>query len=154
MEAEDLTREILWRIYYNLKSFDAKRPFKPWGFKVAVNVCLTYSVQSSRLRPAESAGFGGQTKFKNKEGEDDQEVEFKDEKVDLVKETERNEVSERVQAALMKLPAKYRLALYLHYFEGLKYEEIAEDINLPVNTVRTHIKRGKEKMKQELEDLI
>ena len=156
--AEDLTSEILWRIYGNLKSFDSKRRFKPWGFKIATNTCLTFVVKSVKLkRPASRNSFGIKNqnlKRRTDGGQGVLEDEIMDEKVDLVKETVRNEVSERVQKALMRLPDKYRLALYLYYFEDLKYEEIAEDLNLPVNTVRTHIKRGKEKMKEELKDLI
>jgi len=147
--AEDLTSEILWRIYGYLQSFDSQRKFKSWAFKVATNTCMTHVVQSSKFKVQ---SYGSKLKVDDDQGEYESEV--ADDKVDLVKETVRNEVSERVQKALMRLPDKYRLALYLYYFEDLKYEEIAEDLNLPVNTVRTHIKRGKEKMKEELRDLI
>ncbi len=123
--------------------------FRPWAFKVATNTCLTFKVKNSRLR----RGFVGQAKLKNEDGEEEP-LEFPDDKVDLVRETEKNEIARRVQKALQKLPEKYRLALYLYYFEDLKYEEIAEDLGLPINTVRTQIKRGKEKMKEELRDLI
>ncbi|MCL5090761.1 MAG: hypothetical protein M1514_01990 [Patescibacteria group bacterium] len=44
--------------------------------------------------------------------------------------------------------------IYLYYFQDLKYKEIAESLSLPLNTVRTYLKRGKEKMKEELRELI
>jgi len=109
-------------------------------------------VHDARSAKFKVQSYGSKLKVDDDQGEYESEV--ADDKVDLVKETVRNEVSERVQKALMRLPDKYRLALYLYYFEDLKYEEITEDLNLPVNTVRTHIKRGKEKMKEELRDLI
>jgi len=147
--AEDLTSEIFLRIYKYLRAFDKKAKFRPWAFKVATNVCLTYKKQNSKIKIQKS-------KIKIK---DDEDIEYKEElipdpEVDLFEEVQKNEVSQRVQASLMKLPEKYRIALYLYFFEDLKYEEIAEDLNLPVNTVRTHIKRGKERMKEELKDLI
>ncbi len=145
--AEDLTSEILWRIYGYLKTFDQSKKFKPWAYKVATNTCLTYvskelSIKKQVLRIEEESEDG-------KKLEDD----LEDKKANLIEETQKNEISERVQKALMKLPKKYRLALYLFYFEELKYEEIANTLDLPVNTVRTHLKRGKEKMKMELTDL-
>lgn len=149
--AEDLSSEILWHIYGSLRSFDQKRPFKPWAFKVATNVCLTFVSQKSKFKNQKQ-----NSKVINENDEEDSsEIEkVADEKVALLEQVEKNEVSERVQKALMQLPDKYRLAVYLFYFEDLKYEEIAENLNLPVNTVRTHIKRGKEKMKMELKDLM
>jgi RNA polymerase sigma-70 factor (ECF subfamily) len=150
--ADDLTSEIFLRIYKYLKSFDRKALFKPWAYKVATNACLTFKVKSSRF-PFRIGGFVGQAKLKNEDGEEEP-LEFPDNKVDLVRETEKNEVAERVQRALNKLPEKYRLALYLYYFEDLKYEEIAGDLGLPLNTVRTHLKRGKEMLKKDLVDLI
>jgi RNA polymerase sigma-70 factor (ECF subfamily) len=146
--ADDLTSEIFLRIYKYLKSYNPKAQFKPWAYKVATNACLTFKVQSSKLKVKSY-----NSKFKN--GEDNEvEAEIKDEKVDLAKEAERNELAERVQGALQKLPEKYRLALYLYYFDDLKYEEIAEDLELPINTVRTHLKRGKEMLRKDLADLI
>ena len=46
----------------------------------------------------------------------------------------------------MSLPAAQRLALTLHYFEDLRYEDIAEVMGLPLNTVKSHIRRGKERL--------
>ncbi len=46
----------------------------------------------------------------------------------------------------MTLPAAQRLALTLHYFEDLRYEDIADVMGLPLNTVKSHIRRGKERL--------
>ena len=56
---------------------------------------------------------------------------------------ERNETGTVVRAALNELPTAYRIALTLYYFRELKYEEIATVLNLPLNTVKAHIRRGK-----------
>ncbi len=148
-DAEDLAEEILLRIYKYLKTFDQTVRFKPWAFKIATNTCLTFKVQSSKLKVQSFS-----SKLKIDEDGNEETIDVQDEKVDLVKEVQNNEISARVQKALQRLPSKYRLAVYLYFFEELKYEEIANDLDLPINTVRTHIKRGKEKMKEELKDLI
>jgi RNA polymerase sigma-70 factor, ECF subfamily len=51
-----------------------------------------------------------------------------------------------VRAALNELPPAQRLALTLHYFEDMRYEDIAETMHLPLNTVKSHIRRGKERL--------
>ncbi len=51
-----------------------------------------------------------------------------------------------MRAALAQFPAAQRLALTLHYFEDMRYEEIATVMGLPLNTVKSHIRRGKERM--------
>lgn len=153
-DAEDLAEEILLRIYKYLKTFDQTVRFKPWAFKIATNTCLTFKVQKSKLKVFNFSLLHNPAKLNGEEEGSEEAIDFQDEKVDLVKEVQNNEISARVQKALQRLPSKYRLAVYLYFFEELKYEEIANDLDLPINTVRTHIKRGKEKMKEELRDLI
>ena len=63
---------------------------------------------------------------------------------------ELRESATEVREALAQLPAQQRLALTLHYFEDLRYEDIAEVMGLPLNTVKSHIRRGKERLAQVL----
>ena len=149
-QADDLTSEIFLRICRYLKTFDRnKASFKTWAYKVATNTCLTYKIQNSKFK---IQNFSSKLKV-NEEGEVE-EFEVADPKMDLVQETIGNEISQRVQKALNALEDKFRLAVYLFYFEDLKYEEIARALNLPINTVRTNLRRGKMKMQAELKDLI
>ncbi|MBR1456835.1 MAG: sigma-70 family RNA polymerase sigma factor [Oscillospiraceae bacterium] len=52
--------------------------------------------------------------------------------------------------AVMALPRRYRVVLYLHYYEGYKAVEIAKLLRLPASTVRTRLARGRELLKQRL----
>jgi RNA polymerase sigma-70 factor (ECF subfamily) len=150
-QADDLTSEIFLRVYRYLKSFDQKKKFRSWSYKVAANTCLTYQAKKARRK---EQGLSSKLGF---EGEGEaialEEV-LADTKVDLVRQAEVGEIETRVQGALNSLPKKSRLTLYLYYFEDLKYEEIAVSLGLPLNTVRTQIRRGKERLKKELADLI
>ena len=51
-----------------------------------------------------------------------------------------------MRSAIEALPPAQRLALTLHYFEDQRYEDIAETMGLPLNTVKSHIRRGKERL--------
>jgi RNA polymerase sigma-70 factor (ECF subfamily) len=59
---------------------------------------------------------------------------------------ERVEEAQLVRTAVAQLPDAQRLALTLHYFEDLRYEDIADVMGVPVNTVKSHIRRGKERL--------
>ena len=62
-------------------------------------------------------------------------------------ETERND---GVLDAVMKLPDKYRILIYLHYYEGYSAVEIAGILHKKVNTVYTHLARAKTELKRML----
>jgi len=147
--ADDLTSEIFLRINRYLKSFKQNLSFKTWAYKVATNTCLTYKVKSAKFKVQSFS-----SKLKIDEDGEVREFEVEDEKINLVQEVINNNISSRVQKALGELPQKPRLALYLFYFEDLKYEEIAQILKMPVNTVRTNLRRGRIKLQEELRDLI
>ena len=54
--------------------------------------------------------------------------------------------------AVMALPSKYRVVIYLHYYEGYSTEEISKLLRIPSATVRTQLKRGREMLKSDMED--
>jgi RNA polymerase sigma-70 factor (ECF subfamily) len=56
------------------------------------------------------------------------------------------ELRQEVRRALDQLEEHYRLVLTLYYFEDMKYTDIAEVLDLPLNTVKSHIRRGKERL--------
>ena len=57
-----------------------------------------------------------------------------------------DEAAHEVQAALAELPGAQRQALTLHYLEDQPYDEIAVRMGVPLNTVKSHVLRGKERM--------
>lgn len=50
------------------------------------------------------------------------------------------------------LSKKYRISLYLYFYEGYSINEISKLMNVPESTVKTRLKRGKEKLKKEMEN--
>ena len=60
--------------------------------------------------------------------------------------SERNESERELSSALAKLPRSQRQALTLHYLEDRRYDEIAAMMGVPLNTVKSHILRGKERL--------
>jgi len=66
--------------------------------------------------------------------------------LDLEKNTEVNHNIERL--------CKNYIELYMHYYEGFKYHEIAEILNMPINTVKTRIRTNKTKLKKDLKNYV
>ncbi len=54
---------------------------------------------------------------------------------------------------VMALPAKYRVPLYLYYYEGYKVDEVGELLGLNPSTVQTRLARGRAKLKTQLEEV-
>lgn len=144
-EAEDATQEAFLRAYTNLDRFDQSRKFSTWIFRIATNLCI------DRLRKkkpdysldATVPGTDGLTMYTTIESEhiqpDDQVV--------------AEETENRVLHAIDKLPETYRLAVVLRYVEDRSLKEISEILQLPLNTVKSRVYRGRELLRQQLVEL-
>ena len=51
---------------------------------------------------------------------------------------------------VMALPTRYRVVLYLHYYEGYSTEEVADLLGVPSSTVRTRLARGRKRLRDVL----
>ena len=61
------------------------------------------------------------------------------------------ELRDRLEKAIARLPANYRLLIAAHYLHGVQYEELAEALQLPLGTVKTQLYRAKQQLRRLLE---
>ncbi|MEW5721216.1 MAG: sigma-70 family RNA polymerase sigma factor [Chloroflexota bacterium] len=140
MEAENVTQETFLRVITSLERIRLDVPFKPYIFRIAVNLCHDLA---RKKRP---------TLFTDLILPGDDPVEaLADDAPALWERLEKDELAARVNAAIDELPAPYQTALTLRYVEDFSYEEIAQALNLPLNTVRTHLRRAKQQLRAKLE---
>ncbi len=141
--SEEMAQEAFVKAYNHLNSFDSTRGnFKPWILRIATNAAISEMRKQSKvvsLNALEESGNWGEANHQSAE--------------DLVISLERKLSSQEVMQAMEKLDIKYRQALILRYQNDLSYEEVAQALNVPLNTVRTWIKRGLEKLKTEVKEL-
>ena len=52
-----------------------------------------------------------------------------------------------LEEGLNRLPEKYKIPIILHYYAGFNIKEIAEQLNVPKNTIKTRLSRGRQKLK-------
>ena len=131
-EAEDLTQEILVRVYQNLKSFRADAgTFQNWILKVGRNLIIDHYRQTRRFQQA--AGT-----------EELETMNLKDEKApNPERAVERGEAARFLREGLQALSPELKEAIILRDIEGMAYLEIAELLGIPEGTVKSRINRGR-----------
>jgi len=143
-DAADMTQEAFVRLMRSLGTYRAETRFTTWLYRLVTNICL--DGLRRRGRPIESLD----EPMSGRAGEDAQtqgeRLADSDRWTQPEEEVELRESATEVRDALQRLPPPQRLALTLHYFEDLRYEDIAEVMGLPLNTVKSHIRRGKERL--------
>jgi RNA polymerase sigma-70 factor, ECF subfamily len=140
-DAADMTQDAFVRLMRSLGTYRGETRFTTWLYRLVTNICL--DGLRRRGRPVESLDVPAADSDAPTPGErlvDDDRWTHPEDQLEL------RESSGEVRAALARLPAAQRVALTLHYFEDMRYEDIAEVMGLPLNTVKSHIRRGKERM--------
>src|SRR5262249_59602469 len=61
------------------------------------------------------------------------------------------ELKDRLEKAIARLPPNYRLLVAAHYLEGLRYEDLADALQLPLGTIKTQLYRAKQQLRRMLE---
>jgi RNA polymerase sigma-70 factor (ECF subfamily) len=144
-EACDLAQEIFVQAFQNLKEFEGRSAFSTWLYRVAVNACFN---RQKFLR----------AKGRNRGGSLDQALErqsadpaFRSREKDALSHLESGETSRRVHQALESLNLDYQKVVHLVDLEGFEYQEAAQILKVPVNTVRSRLSRARVALKEALE---
>jgi len=144
-DAEDIAQETFVRLHEHLGKLDFSEPLKPWLFRVCTNLCRNHAKRRKSLPFSQLI-------------HDEEGFSFLDtletEDMPLPEKTHFSSERKEVRAAVHTLPRKYQIVIVLYYWEGLSYEEIASTLSLPVNTVRTHLKRAKSLLTTPLHHLL
>ncbi|MHB1688070.1 MAG: RNA polymerase sigma factor [Ignavibacteriaceae bacterium] len=143
MDADDVTQEVFIRIWKNMETFNINKA-KSWIMKTTHNLCLDYlrQRQSSTNRFIEI-----NEEFENNFKEDDV---LSDPEITLRREM----IKSRIKEAVERLPDILRSVFVLYELEGMKYKEISEILNIPVNSVKVYLLRARKKLQVELKEFV
>lgn len=139
-DAEDAVQEVFLRGHRYLDGYDVERPFGPWVRRVAANYCLdllqkkggeALPLLDETDRPAAS-----QT---HRPGPEEAQI--------------RREARRDVHQAIASLPDHYRTVIELRHFQELNYQEIADRLDLPLNTIKSHLLRARKLLMERLQDV-
>ena len=131
-DAEEATQEVFVAIYRKLGSFSFESSLRTWIYRITVNTALNFAKKRSRYT--------------------DRNIPYEDGRHDSAAPNAADEVIEKenreqlVDAMLSALNPDQRACLVLRVMQDLSYEDIARTLNININTVRTRIKRAREKL--------
>ena len=125
-EADDVTQNVFLKLWKEKKPFDSEEHIRNWLIRVTINECKNLT----------------RSKWWRSESLEDH----------AAKLTFENPAHSELYDAVMGLPKKYRLPIYLHYYEGYSTAEIGELLRMPKNTVCSNLKRGRELLKSMLQE--
>ena len=138
-DARDLTQETFSKAFLNVSRLSDPARFSTWLYKIALNECRM------RFRREKRAAIVWVDEPTVESLEGIQEV--------PTPETvySQGEVTERVRSAFFQLPEEQRVVILMKEYQGLKFHQIAEILDLPLSTVKSRMYLGLKTMKKLME---
>jgi RNA polymerase sigma-70 factor (ECF subfamily) len=141
-DAADLTQEVFIRLYRAIGQYNGESRFTTWLYRMVIN--LGRDELRRRKRQVQ------QILPSTEQGDDERDLigQVPDTSIinDPASVLAHKELGQALRLVIDQLEPQYRQALTLFYFEDLKYQDIADIMDIPLNTVKSHIRRGKERM--------
>lgn len=133
LRPEDVAQETFLRVHRGLPHFRGESSLATWIYRIVSNVAFEAR---------------GRERFQDRSLDDDSAG-----PVPGVRDRAFSDVElrDRLDKAMARLPERYRVLVHGHYVKGVKYEDLAEALGLPVGTVKTHLFRAKRLLRQALE---
>lgn len=136
-DAEDLTLEAFGKAFNRLHQYTPNFAFSTWLFKIATNNCIDFlrkkkkNVMSIDNRIPNSEGDEFMFEIKS-DGLTPEQLAMNDQKIQLMRQY------------VKKLKPRYETLVEMRYFKEMSYDEISEELNLPLGTVKAQLFRARE----------
>lgn len=131
--ADEIAQEVFLKVHKGLGYFRGDSKLSTWIYRIVANTLsqerrgpVTLSLDDAEATPARTAGredgaFAGMV------------------------------LRDRLSKAIARLPPHYQVLVNGHYLKGVQYEDLAEALDLPLGTVKTHLHRAKRELRHLLE---
>ena len=143
-QVEDLIQEAFVKAFDNLATYNTDYAFSTWLYRITTNHTIDY------LRKKKLKTTSINDPVKTKEGE--MQIELGDKQAETDRDIIRSQRQKIIHHAINNLPEKYRVVIQLRHIEELSYQEISEQLDLPLGTVKAHIFRAREMLYKALKD--
>jgi RNA polymerase sigma-70 factor, ECF subfamily len=134
--ADDLAQEVFLRVHRGLPYFRGEARLSTWIYRIVIN--LLAQERPGPIVESLDAVREGEDGPRLQPGQNDPAF------GDLV-------LRDRMEKAIRRLPAQYQVLVNGHYIKGMRYEDLAEALNMPLGTVKTHLHRAKRQLRHLLE---
>jgi RNA polymerase sigma-70 factor (ECF subfamily) len=137
-EANEVTQETFLAAWQGLSSFRGDSRFSTWLYRIAYNCCLKQLEQRKKDKALHAAIQAEQI------------LDHTDKEERTITALEIHDYQNLVREQLSMLPAKYRIVLVLRHLQEMTYEEMAEILTMPIGTIKTHLFRARNLLKERL----
>jgi RNA polymerase sigma-70 factor (ECF subfamily) len=134
--AEELAQDVFLKVHRGLPYFRGEARLSTWIYRIAVNVLSQERPELATTSLDETRP--GEHEPRLKPAANDRSF------ADLA-------LKDRLEKAIQRLPLNYQVLVNGHYLKGLQYDELAEALDLPMGTVKTHLHRAKRQLRHLLE---
>jgi RNA polymerase sigma-70 factor, ECF subfamily len=135
--AEDLAQEVFLRIHRGLPYFRGEAKLSTWIYRIVVNLLAQERSAGPMVESLDTVADGDDAP-KLQPGRSDPAF------GDLI-------VRDRLEKAIRRLPTQFQVLINGHYMKGMRYEDLADALNIPLGTVKTHLHRAKRQLRHLLE---
>jgi RNA polymerase sigma-70 factor, ECF subfamily len=129
IEAEDLAQEVFLRVYRGLPYFRGDSRLTTWIYRIVRNICVEAGRRRRITIPLDDMPVSRQPRVIDRQFGD-------------------LELLDRLNKAVAQLPEQAQVLISAHYFGGRQYEEIAEDLQMPLGTVKAQLHRAKRRLRE------
>ncbi|MDB5121711.1 MAG: sigma-70 family polymerase sigma factor [Sphingobacteriales bacterium] len=135
-DAMDMTVETFGKAFENIEKYKPDFAFSTWLFRIATNNCIDF-IRKKRLNVV------SMDSMVDDEG-DDRPLQIRSDTLDPEEISIKKQQNEKLKDIVDKLPSRYRTLIILRYFDELSYEEIANQLDLPLGTVKAQLFRARD----------
>ena len=132
---EDLAQEVFLKVHRGLPYLRGEARLSTWIYRIVQNVCT-----AARSRRAPDLSLDEQDSTGRRYDPGAADGAFGD-----------LELRDRLEKAIARLPDQQRLLIAAHYLDGVQYEALAEALDIPLGTVKTHLYRAKRRLRELLD---
>jgi RNA polymerase sigma-70 factor (ECF subfamily) len=137
-DAMDLTVETFAKAFENIEKYKPDFAFSTWIFKIATNNCIDF-IRKKRLKVVSLQSL-------TEENRDERQFYMISNTLNPEETSIKKEESENLKNILEHLPQRYRTLIILKYYDEKSYEEISQQLDLPLGTVKAQLSRARELM--------
>ena len=132
--AEELAQDVFLKVHKGLPYFRGESKLSTWIYRIVINVL------SQERRELATVSLDEDVDGRPKLDPGSEDRAFSD-----------FAMKDRLHKAIERLPMPYQVLVNGHYLKGMRYEDLAEALNLPMGTVKTHLHRAKRRLRHLLE---
>ena len=139
-DAEEVTQEVFLIVHRKLGGFRFQSSLKTWIYRITINSAINYAKKKARER--------------QRAVEQDGDLDRKGQANEVEQAIDREHHTTMIQHLLKQLSPDQRACVVLRNMEGLSYQQIADSLQVNINTVRSRLKRAREALLSARQEVI